>query len=333
MHHLIKGAPFWRSQEVIAAFEVLADDVKRALYDSGRRRGPGQGERCASAQAPGGHARATATISLRQAVLGGEATVTALVLRICEACDGGGQQAGVGAEQRCPMCRGRGEVEVSRSGAAGAAGALGRLRLLERCPGCGGRGFPASAACSACGGGGLARRRAAMAVAIPPGTDDGDELRLQGQGDVGTPPGDLLVAVCVEQERGPEAISRQGCDLRSRLRVPLWAALLGAEASVQTLWGHASLAIPPGTQHGALLAVAAAGAPQRGQPSERGAHLFEVCIQLPELDPGSEQERELLERLAVLRTRQQQREEGGRAERPARARQRQRGSTGAAGAA
>ena len=67
-----------------------------------------------------------------------------------------------------------------------------------------------------------------------------------------------------------------------------------------TIWGPATLAIPPGTQHGAVLALARAGVqPLGGQPYERGAHLFEVGITLPPVGAGDE-ERRLLERLAAL---------------------------------
>ena len=89
---------------------------------------------------------------------------------------------------------------------------------------------------------------------------------------------------------------REGLDLHSQLAVPLCDALLGGTATVSTLRGPAQLAIPPGTQHGALLAVAGAGVDS--SESARGAHVFRVRLQLPREVSGAEEA--LLRRLAAL---------------------------------
>lgn len=116
---------------------------------------------------------------------------------------------------------------------------------------------------------------------------------------------------------------RSGLDLHSRLLVPLWDALLGGTVTVTTLRGAASLTIPPGTQHGAVLSLASAGVEQEaggrddgsgsgsrggaGQQAARGSHHFEVCVQLPR-DIGGEEEG-LLQRLRELQHQQQQQRE------------------------
>lgn len=116
---------------------------------------------------------------------------------------------------------------------------------------------------------------------------------------------------------------RRGLDLHSRLSVPLWDALLGGTVTVTTLRGEASLAIPAGTQHGAVLSLASAGVEQpagsrgvssgggssrRGrQQAARGSHHFEVCVQLPR-DVSSAEEALLL-RLRELQHQRQQREQ------------------------
>ena len=92
------------------------------------------------------------------------------------------------------------------------------------------------------------------------------------------------------------SIWRSGLDLHSQLAVPLWDAALGGTATVHTLRGTASLAIPPGTQHGAVLSLAAAGVEREG--AGRGQHHFEVLVELPR--QVSSAEVALLQRLAEL---------------------------------
>lgn len=112
-------------------------------------------------------------------------------------------------------------------------------------------------------------------------------------------------------------MSRQGLDLHSQLAVPLWDALLGGTATVMTLRGTASLTIPPGTQHGAVLSLAHAGVEQGSssrdgwirsasgsrQQVARGSHHFEVCVQLPRDVGGAEEA--LLRRLRELQRQRQ----------------------------
>ena len=94
---------------------------------------------------------------------------------------------------------------------------------------------------------------------------------------------------------------RAALDLHSQLSVPLWDALLGCTATVSTLRGSASLTIPPGTQHGAVLSLQRAGVQREGGAGQRGswgAHHFEVLVQLPRQVGSMEQQ--LLQRLAEL---------------------------------
>jgi len=106
---------------------------------------------------------------------------------------------------------------------------------------------------------------------------------------------------------------RQGLDLHSLLAVSLWDALLGATTTVRTLRGIASLTIPPGTQHGAVLSLAQAGVEREAggqgldQVAARGSHHFQVVLQLPR--EVSKPEAELLQRLAHLQQRRQQQQQ------------------------
>ena len=105
-----------------------------------------------------------------------------------------------------------------------------------------------------------------------------------------------LSAAQVGQEAG---LWRQGLDVHSHVEVPLWDAVLGGTAAVQTLRGGATLPIPPGTAHGAVLSLARAGVQvEGGAAAACGAHHFRVALQLPR--QVSDAERSLLQRLAEL---------------------------------
>ena len=87
-------------------------------------------------------------------------------------------------------------------------------------------------------------------VTIPPGHDNGQILRLRGQGHPGSPPGDALIEVAVTPHR---FFRRDGDDIHLDLPVTLQEALLGAKVEVPTLTGKVALAIPPRSGQGTRL--------------------------------------------------------------------------------
>ncbi|KAL4458990.1 hypothetical protein ABPG75_013855 [Micractinium tetrahymenae] len=338
-----------RFQAIARAFEVLSDDQQRQQYDQarwglaaggsyaragGRARAP-QGPGFVDPPPPDLHAELQ--LDFREAALGAERWVEVQAMDACGACAGTGAAPGTPATP-CPMCKGRREIlRRQRVGAIEARNhEAGQVQLTVCCPACAGRGYSITHPCACCVGAGLARQARRVAVRVPPGAEDGGRLRLAGEGDVarvGGPRGGLVLELQVAQEEG---MWRRGLDLHSQLAVPLWDALLGGTATVATLRGAASLTIPPGTQHGAVLSLAHAGVEQdaggsgdwgstasagaggwsrgggsssrgaAGQQSLRGSHHFEVCVQLPrELSSAEEA---LLRRLREL---QRQRQRGG----------------------
>ena len=207
-------------QEVSRAFAVLSNDLLRSEYDRARRAWRGRELRGAAAQ-PGADVCTSLAVGLREAVLGGVRVLAPEVLCVCSACKGSGREpeGGIssstrgssgGSGDRCAMCAGQGEVQVSSGGHAPQQG-LGRLRLLQRCPACSGRGFPHALACRRCKGEGLARRPRPTRVVVPVGVETGSVLRLLGQGDLGRPPGDLVVTVQVGRGVGGWAGNKGGC--------------------------------------------------------------------------------------------------------------------------
>lgn len=113
----------------------------------------------------------------------------------------------------------------------------------------------------------------ALDVAVPPGTRDGQVLRLRGKGAAGLgggPPGDLLIAVSVG---GHRHFSRQGDDIHLELPVSLREAVLGARIEVPMPSGPVAVSVPKGSNSGTVLRLKGRGV-QRPDGSRGDAYLM-----------------------------------------------------------
>jgi DnaJ-class molecular chaperone len=126
-------------------------------------------------------------------------------------------------------------------------------------------------------------------VKIPAGLNEGQVIRLKGQGLAGSGgrAGDLLITVSVASH---PLFARSGADLRLELPVTLYEAVLGAKVRVPTLEGAVELAIPPGTSSGRTFRLKGKGFPAK---QGKGDLLATVRIVLPE---GSDSDLEELMR-------------------------------------
>jgi DnaJ-class molecular chaperone len=115
-------------------------------------------------------------------------------------------------------------------------------------------------------------------VKIPPGLDEGQQIRLKGQGlpGAGGHTGDLLITVSVTPH---PLFQREGADLRLDLPVTLYEAVLGGKVRVPTLEGAVELAIPAGTNSGRTFRLKGKGFPGK---ERKGDLLASVRIVLPE---------------------------------------------------
>jgi DnaJ-class molecular chaperone len=115
-------------------------------------------------------------------------------------------------------------------------------------------------------------------VKIPPGLNDGQTIRLKGQGLAGPRgrTGDLLIVVTIAPH---PLFAREGADLRLELPITLYEAVLGAKVRVPTLDGAVELAIPAGTNSGRTFRLKGKGLPAK---SGKGDLLACVRIMLPE---------------------------------------------------
>ena len=170
----------------------------------------------------------------------------------------------------------------------------GFLTVARPCPHCHGEGRIIRNPCAACRGQGRISRERLLKVTIPPGVEDGNQLRLSGEGESGLqngPAGDLYVVLHV---RPHEIFVRDGAHLVCELPLTFPQVALGDEIEVPVLDGTARLKIPAGTQPGQRLVLKGKGMPHlRGR--DRGDAVYEVVVEVP--THLTARQRELLEEL------------------------------------
>jgi molecular chaperone DnaJ len=273
LHPDVSAAPDsdGRFREVAEAYEVLSDPDRRATYDrfghAGLRRGGfhpsfsdfgsiadvfaaffgddpfGMGASAARHATRGGDVQTLVEIDLEEAFTGVSTPVSVDVAVACNRCGASGAEPGTGTAT-CPTCGGAGILRrVSRS-------VFGEFVSQRACPECGGAGRVLEQPCSECAGEGRLLERRELDVEIPAGIQDGQRIRLRGQGHAGVQgggPGDVFVAVRVRPD--PRFV-RDGDDLHTSVRLSMTDAALGARVSVPALGGEVELDVAPGTQPG-----------------------------------------------------------------------------------
>lgn len=227
-------------------------------------------------------------ITLEEAANGAEKEIRIERTEKCDVCGGSGAAPGT-SPRICPRCNGSGRVQATTRNAFGTF-----VRVVS-CPTCGGRGRIIEKPCPKCRGSGLIQRERQITVKIPPGIDEGNQLRLSGQGEMASGadyPSDLYVIMRIAPHR---YFKRDGDDLLYNLTVGFPQLALGAEVSVQTLEGTTTMKIPSGTQSGEMIRLRGKGMP-RFRGYGRGDLLVRVRIAVPE--KLTQQQQSLLEQLA-----------------------------------
>src|SRR5213595_228080 len=271
-HPDVNGAPdaAERFKQVTEAYEVLADPQRRQRYDMFGSTSGGFGDfgigdlfetffggdlRRREARGPmrGADLRMEIEIDLLDAVQGRERVITVPRLETCERCHGSGAEPGT-STSTCSTCNGRGEVrQVQQS-------VFGRFVNVSTCPRCGGAGKTVDKQCVRCRGEGRERKDREIGLTIPAGIDDGQQLRVAGEGEAGMrggPTGDLYVLIRLKEH---ESFKRDNDDLVHVLRISPAQAVLGDEVSVPTIeGGETKVRVPAGAQHGQMVRVRGKG--------------------------------------------------------------------------
>ena len=268
-------------KEAKEAYEILSDGQKRAAYDqyghagvdpqSGMGGGGFGGGTGGFSDAFGGifdeifgggggrsggrsnvyrgaDLRYNLEITLEQAAFGTETKIRIPTMEACEPCKGTGAKAGT-QPKTCPTCQGSGQVRIQQ----------GFFSIQQTCPKCHGTGKFIAEPCGSCHGAGRVKQHKTLAVKIPAGVDEGDRIRLSGEGEHGVnggPSGDLYVQIHLKAH---PVFQREQNDLHCEMPISFTTAALGGEIEIPTLDGAANLKIPAETQSGKIFRLRGKG--------------------------------------------------------------------------
>jgi len=280
------------------AYEILSDTAKRAAYDQYGHAGvdPSAAASAGGFRASGGDfsemfgdifgdifggggqrsnvyrgadLRYNLEISLEQAARGTETRIRIPTMEECATCHGSGAKPGT-EPTNCPTCGGHGQVRMQQ----------GFFSLQQTCPRCHGSGKIVQSPCSTCQGAGRLKQHKTLSVKIPAGIDEGDRIRLAGEGEAGLnggPAGDLYVVIHLQPH---PVFQRDHNDLHCEMPISFTTAALGGEIEIPTLDGHAKLKIPTETQNGKIFRLRGKGI--RGvRSSSTGDLLCHIAIETP----------------------------------------------------
>ncbi len=249
------------------------------FFGGGRGRGPSRGR----------DLRYDLNLTLEQVATGLETAIEVPRTESCPTCGGSGARPGTNPSV-CSNCRGSGQVTRAQNTP------FGQIVTSTTCPKCGGRGQIVTNPCGDCSGTGKVHKTRKINIRVPPGVEDGQHLKLRGQGDAagqGGDSGDLYVVLNVL----PHAeFQRANSDLLFEKPISITQAALGAEVEVPTLNGRAKVRVPAGTQTGSVFRLRGKGLPRMQGLGSGDLHV-KVKIRTP--SALTERQRQLLETLAA----------------------------------
>ena len=266
-------------------FEDIFGDIFGDMFGGGfggssrqRRRGPERGA----------DIRQNITIDFEEAAFGKKVSIKINRSEECDKCSGTGAKPGT-SKKTCPTCNGTGEVRtVQRT-------PFGNIASSRPCSTCGAEGEIIESPCDKCHGTGSTRKVKTIEVDIPAGIDDGQMIKLSGQGEVGTkggPRGDLYIVVSI---RNHSLFTREGYDVYLEMPVSFSQVALGGEIEVPTLDGKVVYNVPAGTQTGTVFRLREKGI-KKLRGNSRGDQYVKVVVETPK--HLTDRQKELLRELA-----------------------------------
>jgi molecular chaperone DnaJ len=227
------------------------------------------------------------SIAFREAVFGVEKTITVEKQDKCPVCSGSGAQPG-SKVITCPKCHGQGQIRTQRRTI------FGNIQSSVSCDRCDGSGQVPENPCTECKGSGVKRMQKTLEVRVPAGIDDGQRIRVTGEGEVGykgSNPGDLYLLIHVLPDK---VFTRDGQNIMLEVPISFAQAALGTKIVVPTVDGEVELKVPAGTQSGKVFKLSGKGVPFVGS-SRRGDMLVTVLVLVPQ--KLTKKETELLKKL------------------------------------
>lgn len=301
-------------KEVSEAYEVLADDEKRKLYDAYGHAGVDQ------QFGPGGFSWSNFTHfndiedlfdrdlfrdffgnGMFESIFGGRRSGRGrprrghdirvdVEISLNEVLTGVKKQLKIPHGVRCEECKGTG-AEEGGSETCQQCGGQGKVQNVQRrgysqfisittCPQCRGQGRKITKPCKVCGGQGSVQKVSKLELDIPKGAFEGLRLRIPGKGESqqGLEPGDLYVVIHYKEH---ERFVTDGTNVLLDLPITFPQAALGAEVEVPTLEADVKMKIPPGTQGLEIFRLKGRGLPELDS-RYRGDQLVRVFVVVPE---------------------------------------------------
>lgn len=224
-------------------------------------------------------------LTFAEAVFGAEKEIKLFKHDPCTTCKGSGSDP-EGKISSCQTCGGKGRVQQAQRTIFGV------MNTVVTCPDCQGTGQRVEKPCKECSGTGVNRQEKLLRIRVPAGMNDGEALRLSGEGEFpgrGGLSGDLYVRVVVAKH---PIFRREDRDIRSSVDVPFTIMTIGGSVEIETVDGDVTLKIPSGTKAGTVFKLKGKGVPHG---HGRGDHLVTVMPEIPE--KLSKEQKKLLEEL------------------------------------
>lgn len=286
-HHPDKGGDAEKFKEISEAYAVLSDENKRSNYDQFGHAGFDQrfsqedifrgadfesvfdeifgnagfgnsmfdmffgSQRRRGREERGRDLSYEIELSFEDAVFGTKKEIMIPITEACKKCNGSGAEND--DVENCKECSGTGQVRKTRRTVFGV------FSSITACDNCEGNGRVIKTKCRECKGAGLVSDMKKIKVDIPAGVDNGNQIRLNGKGDVnrnGKNPGDLYIIVRVKKHN---LFRRDGYDIHLEVPVSFYLAAAGGELEIPTLNGKAKLKVPSGTKSGTMFRLEGKG--------------------------------------------------------------------------